>query len=75
MCQISSNKNNGSARVSQSVFETNSEYYSPSDLTLFQKQNGLTVQAAVDYNGYNTSEPLPLPPHASPTYLPTYLPT
>jgi hypothetical protein len=44
---VPSNKNNGSARVSQSVFETNYEYYSPSDLTLFQKQYGLTVQAAV----------------------------
>lgn len=61
MCQVSSNKNNGSSRVSQSVFETNSEYYSPSDLTLFQKQYGLTVQAAVPYNGHNTSERLSLP--------------
>ena len=60
MRQVSSNKNNGSSRMSQSVFETNSEYYSPSDLTLFQQQYGLTVQAAVPYNGHNTSERLSL---------------
>eukprot|EP01036_Dinobryon_divergens_P027015 gene27015-35722_t len=58
--QVSSNKNNGSSRMSQSVFETNSEYYSPSDLTLFQQQYGLTVQAAVPYNGHNTSQPCSL---------------
>jgi hypothetical protein len=38
--------NNGSSSISQSVFETSTEYFSQSDLTQFQTQYGLTIQSA-----------------------------
>mmetsp|Transcript_26476 Transcript_26476/g.36459 ORF Transcript_26476/g.36459 Transcript_26476/m.36459 type:complete len:700 (+) Transcript_26476:293-2392(+) len=53
--QISSNSNLGSSHMTQSVFETSQEYYSPSDLAKFQAINGFANQPAIDYNGYNTT--------------------
>lgn len=46
--------NIGSGKLSQSVFETSSEYYSPNDLTQFQETYDLTVQAAEDIGGFTT---------------------
>ena len=44
----------GSMNLTQSLFETNEEYYSPSDLEMFQRQYSLTVQAAIPIGGYTT---------------------
>lgn len=51
--KITSNK--GSASLTQSVFQTNNEYYSPSDLTQFQSTYGLTKQSALSVGGHNIS--------------------
>jgi hypothetical protein len=48
--------NIGSSAIKQSVFETNYEEYSTNDLTKFQKKYGLTVQSAVEQNGYAVAE-------------------
>lgn len=42
----------GSALASQSVFETQSEYFSPSDLLKFQNLYNITRQTAIVENGY-----------------------
>jgi hypothetical protein len=47
----------GNSTLSQSVFETSSQYFSPSDLTIFQNDYDLTVQAAEAINGFSTSQP------------------
>lgn len=47
--------NEGNSSQSQCVFETSSAYFNTKDLTAFQNQFDLTVQAAVDYNGYSTT--------------------
>eukprot|EP01034_Spumella_vulgaris_P026655 gene26655-33268_t len=47
--------NIGSAALNQSVFETADEYYSPSDLNIFQNYYQTTVQKAVDIGGFTTS--------------------
>ena len=47
--------NNGSNTLSQSVFQTNDQYFSPQDLTVFQQLNGVTLQAAELVGGYETS--------------------
>lgn len=47
--------NLGSATLTQSVFETNQQYYSPADIKLFQEQYGLTVTAAIPIGGHTTS--------------------
>lgn len=45
--------NTGNSKVSQSVFETIGQYYSPSDLAQFQKTYGLPNQpVAVDIGGF-----------------------
>jgi subtilase family serine protease len=43
--------NIGSSNISQAVFQTSGEMYSPDDLSKFQSMYALTVQAAVDYTG------------------------
>ena len=48
--QIYNNRANSTHR--QSVFETNSEYFSRSDLSSFQSTYNLVQQAAVDIGGY-----------------------
>lgn len=47
--------NNASNTLSQSVFQTNEQYFSQQDLTFFQQLNGITVQAAELVGGYETS--------------------
>lgn len=47
--------NNGSSTLSQSVFETNQQYYSAGDLALFQQLFGITPQAAELIGGFGTS--------------------
>eukprot|EP01038_Epipyxis_sp_PR26KG_P010227 gene10227-13759_t len=47
--------NTGSKLLNQSVFETSSEYFSPNDLTTFQKQFSVTVQAAISIGGQTTT--------------------
>ena len=47
--------NQGSSNLSQSVFETSNAYFSPDDLTLFQENFGLPVQAAEIIGGYTTA--------------------
>jgi subtilase family serine protease len=49
------NSNIGSSRISQSVFQTNNEYFRPADLNKFQTTYGLTVQSATTANGHSTS--------------------
>jgi hypothetical protein len=49
------NSNIGSASISQSVFQTNNEYFRPADLNKFQTRYGLTVQSAATANGHSTS--------------------
>ena len=44
--------NIGSASLSQSVFETSTEYFSTQDLTSFQQTYGLTVQSAQQIGGH-----------------------
>eukprot|EP00981_Chlorochromonas_danica_P001748 scaffold381_cov168-Ochromonas_danica.AAC.1 len=51
--KITSNK--GSSSLNQSVFQTNNEYYSPTDLTQFQSTYGLTKQSALSVGGHNIS--------------------
>ena len=46
----------GSSLQQQSVFETSAEFYSPSDLTLFQQNNHLPKQTALHPFGYNTTD-------------------
>eukprot|EP01035_Chromulina_nebulosa_P018785 gene18785-24552_t len=48
--------NEGNKSLSQSVFETSGESYSPDDLTTFQETFSLPIESAVDYNGYNTTD-------------------
>ena len=45
----------GSALASQSVFETNSQYFSPNDLKQFQSTYKLASQSAIVKNGYATT--------------------
>ena len=47
--------NQGSGALSQSVFATNNEYFSPEDLSTFQTTYNLPVQAAVAVNGHSTT--------------------
>jgi len=47
--------NTGNASQSQAVFETNSESFSPTDLTQFQTSNNLPVQAAEAPFGFTTT--------------------
>jgi tripeptidyl-peptidase-1 len=47
--------NEGNASQAQSVFETVEEYFSPNDLTLFQQQYDLPLQAAQAPYGYATT--------------------
>jgi tripeptidyl-peptidase-1 len=47
----------GSSSTSQAVFETNYEYYSPTDLQTFQRYYGLTIQSAKNIGGYYTTAP------------------
>eukprot|EP01033_Poteriospumella_lacustris_P005244 gene5244-3749_t len=47
--------NNGSSSYAQSVFETSTEYFAPTDLTLFQQHFQLHVQAAVSIGNHNTT--------------------
>ena len=49
------NSNLASRKLNQSVFETSTQYFSPSDLTEFQQKYDLTVQAAISYGGHSTS--------------------
>jgi subtilase family serine protease len=42
----------GNASLSQSVFETSEEYFSPRDLNAFQKLYGLQEQAAENIGGF-----------------------
>ena len=44
----------GSTNLTQSLFETNEEYYSPNDLETFQKHYSVTVQPAIPIGGYTT---------------------
>ena len=44
----------GSTNLTQSLFETNEEYYSPIDLETFQKHYSVTVQPAIPIGGYTT---------------------
>lgn len=44
----------GSMHLTQSLFETNEEYYSPKDLEMFQEEHSLTIQAAIPIGGYTT---------------------
>lgn len=46
---------NGDASMSQSVFETGEESFSPTDLTQFQNMYGLKVQAATAPYGFSTN--------------------
>jgi subtilase family serine protease len=48
--------NEGDATMSQSVFETAEESFSPTDLTLFQQTYGLPVQACEAPYGYSTND-------------------
>lgn len=48
--------NTGSSNQSQAVFQTNSESFSPSDLSQFQSTYGLPQQAAVDPSTMATSD-------------------
>ena len=50
---ISSNE--GSSSLTQSVFETNNQYFSPNDLNIFQQHYGLNIQSAEIIGGYETS--------------------
>lgn len=52
--QISSNI--GNAALNQSVFETDTEYFSPGDLTTFQDNYDLTVQSAYSIGQHSTSK-------------------
>jgi hypothetical protein len=52
--KIQSNKANKS--MSQAVFETSGEKFSPGDLKLFQISNSITRQAAVDKKGISSTE-------------------
>lgn len=47
--------NNGSSSYAQSVFETSTEYFAPTDLTLFQQHFQLHVQAAISIGNHNTT--------------------
>jgi len=47
--------NQGSGALSQSVFATNNEYFSPEDLNTFQTTYKQHVQAAVAVNGHSAS--------------------
>lgn len=47
--------NTGSSTASESVFETNTESFSPTDLTKFQQTYGLTTQAAIDIGGQSVA--------------------
>ena len=47
--------NIGTSLLNQSVFETDNEYFSQSDLLLFQQTYSLTQQAAIDIGGDETS--------------------
>ena len=47
--------NIGSANLEQSVFQTNSEHFSQSDLSNFQGRYGLTMQAAQAPFGFETT--------------------
>jgi tripeptidyl-peptidase I len=47
--------NTGSSSASQAVFESIGQYYSPSDLTLFQEQYGIPLQnVTYDIGGYES---------------------
>ena len=46
--------NSGSSSISQSVFETSSEYFSPDDLATFQSTYDLPSQDCVVQDGYST---------------------
>lgn len=49
--------NNGSAMQNQSVFSSyDSQYFSPSDLTVFQQTYGTKVQSAISIGGHSTTE-------------------
>jgi hypothetical protein len=48
--------NEGNATMSQSVFETNDESFSPTDLTLFQHTYGLPIQACEAPYGFSTND-------------------
>lgn len=48
--------NTGSASVSQGVYETNTEYYSPTDLSLFQSFAGVPVQPVATSIGGRASD-------------------
>eukprot|EP01035_Chromulina_nebulosa_P040662 gene40662-54983_t len=48
--------NIGNPSIKQSVIETSQEYFSPQDLTLFQRTFNLSIQGALDHMGYNTSD-------------------
>jgi hypothetical protein len=45
----------GNSSLSQAVFETSNQYWSPTDLQDFQEYYGLTVQTAEDVGGYYTT--------------------
>lgn len=47
--------NQGSTNLTQSVFQTNEAHFSPGDLTLFQENNRLPLQAAVTIGGYTSA--------------------
>lgn len=47
--------NIGNASLSQSIFSTQEEYYSTTDLNLFQRTYGVKQQAAIARNGYSTA--------------------
>lgn len=47
---------NGSSLVNQSVFETDSQYFSPGDLLQFQKIFDLPQQAAIAADGFTTND-------------------
>lgn len=47
--------NIGTSMLNQSVFETDSEYFSQSDLLTFQQTYSLTQQAALDEGGFETT--------------------
>jgi hypothetical protein len=44
----------GSTNLTQSLFETNEEHYSPNDLETFQNHYSVTVQPAIPIGGYTT---------------------
>jgi hypothetical protein len=58
----------GSKKVNQSVFETDNEYYSQSDLTSFQERNGLVLQSPHAINGQETSTCSPSPSPSSSSF-------